>query len=391
MNKVLLRRLGVVLGAGIIMGAVVLGNVMRSMKEPPPRRPSIKQTKLIDTIHARNSVIPTTLNVQGELVAYDKIDIYAEVSGTLKETERPFKIGSYFPKDAVLIRVDDREAKLNLLSQKSNLLNAITQLMPDLKIDYPESFAHWKAYLDQFSVEEALRPFPEPLNDQEKFFIAARNLYSQYYSIKSAEERLSKYVLYAPFSGVITSISINPGALVRAGQPLGQLMNTNNYELEATVALSELKYIKPGNPVALYSDDIEGRWTGRIKRINDQVDPGTQTVKVFISVSGRELREGMYLRGEVEASPIPDAVTISRNMLQDQRFVYILQDSSLKLREVDVVKMTEDQAIVKGLTDETPLLKEMIPGLFDGVKVEVRSTGAQEGNTRGRAISAASE
>lgn len=388
MNKVLLRRLGVVLGAGLLLGAVVLGNVMSSMKEAPPRRPSFQPAKVVDTMHVRNGVISTTLEVQGELVAYDKIDIFAEVSGTLAETERPFKVGSFFPKGSVLIEVDAEEAKLNLLSQKSNLLNAITQLMPDLKIDYPESFAHWKEYLDQYDVEKPLAAFPEPLNDQEKFFIAARNLHSQFYAIKSAEERLSKYVLYTPFSGVITQVNINPGALVRAGQQLGVLMNTGNYELEATVALSDLKYIQPGNPVQLLSEDIQGQWAGRVKRINDQVDPGTQTVKVFISVNGPNLREGMYLRGEIDASEIENAIAIPRDMLQNQQFVYVLQDSTLKLQEVSVVKLTEDRAIVRGLSDGVPLLKDMIPGLYDGVKVQVKAGRAGDNASTG-AISAA--
>jgi len=61
------------------------------------------------------------------------------------------------------------------------LVNAITLLMPDLKIDYPQSFQQWKAYLDKFDVEISVLPLPEPLNDQEKYFIASKNLASQCY------------------------------------------------------------------------------------------------------------------------------------------------------------------------------------------------------------------
>ena len=165
-------------------------------------------------------------------------------------------------------------------------------------------------------------------------------------------------------------------------------MNTGHYDLEATVALSDLKYIQPGNPVQLFSEDIEGQWTGRVKRINDQVDPGTQTVKVFISVNGPNLREGMYLRGEVDASEIENAIAIPRDMLQNQQFVYVLQDSTLKLQEVNVLKLTEDRAIVRGLSEGTPLLKALIPGLYDGVKVQVR-TGRPADSVSTKAISAA--
>ncbi|MCB0572604.1 MAG: HlyD family efflux transporter periplasmic adaptor subunit [Phaeodactylibacter sp.] len=371
MNTNTLRRIGIFAGLAILLGAFAGSRLLSQQKEPPQRKQEGSLIRKVDTIQVLNKPIPATLEIQGELAAFDKIDIFAEVSGTLVSTSRPFKVGEYFPKGSVLIRIDDEEARLALLSQKSSLLNAITQLMPDLKVDYPESFQHWREYLEQYDPEKPIQAFPKPLNQQEKYFIASRNLYSQFYSIKSAEERLSKYTLQAPFGGVITESSINAGAVVRAGQKLGELMNTGNYELEATVALRDLKFIKPGNLVGLHSEDIAGQWQGRIKRINDQVDPGTQSVKVFVSVSGSQLREGMYLRGAVEGSSIGDALELPRNLLVNQNAVYVLQDSTIRLHPVQVVRIREENAIVRGLPDRTPILAQPVPGAFDGMKVAV--------------------
>lgn len=368
----LFRRLSIIIGILVIISAITFSRYLSQQKAPPVRKESLKQIKRVEVLKVKNANLPSTLEIQGELVAFNKIDLFTEVSGTLTQTSKPFKVGTYFPKGSVLLKVDPEEAQLNLLSQKSSLLNSITQLMPDLKIDYPESFQQWKKYLDQFDPQRPIQAFPKALNDQEKYFIASRNLLSQYYNIKSAEERLSKYVLYAPFSGVITQTSINPGALVRAGQKLGELMNTNNYELEATVPLSDLKYIKAGNSVNLFSDDIDGAWTGKIKRINDQVDSGTQTVTVFVSVSGKNLREGMYLRGEVAANTVKNVVKIPRRLLVNQNAVYEVKDTLLRLHPIEVVKVSQDQAFVKGLEDGKMVLKEVVPGAFDGMRVEVR-------------------
>ncbi|MCB0564954.1 MAG: HlyD family efflux transporter periplasmic adaptor subunit [Phaeodactylibacter sp.] len=373
-----LRRISIFAGLIILLGSFAASRFLSQQKEPPARKAAAAQVRQIDTMHVRNANIPSTLEIQGSLAAFDKIDLFAEVSGALEESSRPFKVGSYFPKGSVLIRINAEEARLSLLSQKSTLLNAITQLMPDLKIDYPESFQHWQEYLRQFDLEGSIHAFPKPINEQEKYFIASRNLYTQYYSIKSTEERLSKYTLYAPFSGVITQASINAGAVVRTGQKLGELMNTSNYELEATAALRDLKYIKVGSPVELFSEDIPGKWTGRIKRISDQVDAGTQTVKVFVSLSGNELRENMYMRGEVKASSIENALRIPRNLLVNQKALYVVQDSFLQLREVQVVKITEEAAIVRGIEDGTPILKEMPPGAFDGMKVQLAGKEEEE-------------
>ncbi len=377
MNKVTARRIGIVAGLAILIGAFAIARLLGELKEPPQRKSQARQIKEVETFPVKNGPVPTTLSVQGELVAFDKIDLFAEVSGTLVETSRPFKVGAYFPKGSVLIRIDREEAKLSLLSEKSALLNSITQMMPDLKVDYPSSHAQWQTYLDSFDLEEKLRPFPEPLNQQEKYFIAARDLYRQYYSIKSAEERLSKYTLYAPFGGVITESNINPGSLVRSGQKLGELMNTNNYELEATIPVGELDFIERGAKVDLYSTEVEGQWEGYVKRISNRIDASTQTATVFIGLRGRSLREGMYLKGEIAASDIENAVKLPRRLLVDQKAVYEVRDTALHLREVEVVKITKSHAILRGLKDGVELLGESMPGAYDGMPVKTKHAGEQ--------------
>ena len=385
------RRIILFAGLVVLIGAFALSRFLSQQKDPP--RPKVAGTtvKAVDTLQVHLSSVPTTLSVQGELSAYDKIDLFSEVTGTLEKTERPFKVGTYFPKGAVLIKVKQEEAKLSLLSQKSSLLNAVTQLMPDLKIDYPESYQHWKAYLDSFEVEAPIQTFPEPVSDQEKYFIASRDLYSQYYTIKSQEERLDKYTLYAPFSGVITAASINPGAVVRTGQKLGELMSTGRYELEATVALRDLKYISTGNPVELYSEDIEGSWNGKIRRISDQVDAGTQTVRLFISVNGSDLKENMYLRGDIVASNIDSAFALPRNLLHDQHGVFVVRDSVLRLQTVDVLKINDESAIIRGIEAGTPILAQPIPDAFDGMKVRINNSQQQSKNAPSAAAGTGSQ
>ncbi len=379
-----IRKISVV--AGIVIPLVIAAfafNYLSSQKAPPKKKSFTgSDTRRVEIITVENNLVPSTLDVQGRLVAFDKIDILAEVSGILEPTSTTFKVGSRFAKNSVMLKIDSEEAELNLLSQKSTLLNAITQLMPDLKIDYPESFDHWRTYLQQFDIEKLIQSFPEPLDDKEKFFIATRNILSQYYNIKSAETRLSKYNIYAPFSGVITETMINPGSLVRVGQKLGALMNTNNYELEVTVRLAELNFIKVGSLVSLHSDDIAGNWNGRVNRISDQIDAGTQTVIVFIGVTGGKLKEGMYLRGGVKLKNIENAFELSRDLLVNQSKVYIIQDDSLlALQEVDVVKSTETTVIISGLKNGTKLLKEVFPGIFEGMKVELKKDGDNSANT----------
>ena len=371
MNKTVSNLLKFLLGAGIIVLGVLGYYFLASQKEEAPRRPVEKRVRTVETRRIDNGALATTLDVQGRLQAYNKIELFSEVGGTVEETGRPLKEGTYFPKGEVILRIDDDEARLNLQAQKATLMNSVAQMMPDLKIDYPESFMTWELYLSDFDVDAPLPELPTAVNQREKLFVAGRNLYTQYYGIKSLEERLSKYVLYAPFAGVLTSVMIDRGAVVRSGQALGELMATGYYELVATVPLSDLRYLQTGGKVNLRSEDISGEWEGTIRRISDQIDETTQTVDVYVGVSGRELREGMYMRGAAAARTLDNVVEIDRNLLIDEREVYVVQDSLLRLQPITVEKANRTTAIVSGLPDGAQLLTSTVPGAFDGMLVRI--------------------
>ena len=372
------RQLSIVAAILLLFAGVFILRVFQAQKKPPARKPPSKAlVRTVEGLPVKNTDVVTNLEIQGRLVAFDKIDIFTEVSGRLIETAKPFKVGSYFPKGSLLLKIDDAEAKLALLSQKSALLNAVTQMLPELKIDYPESFSGWNNYVKSFDVKQELPPFPEPVTEQESYFVISRNIHSQYYNIKSQEERLSKYEVRAPFSGVITEALINPGSLVRAGQKMGELMDNGHYELEATVRLPDLNYVKIGNTAELYSNGLNGKWTGRVRRINDQIDPNTQTVFVYLDVNGQNLREGMYMRGTLDGKTVQDAIEIPRTLIVNQNSVFLIEnDSILSLTPVEIVSMTEEKAIVKGLEEGSILLGESFPGAHNGQKVKLELNSA---------------
>jgi len=362
--------LGVLILAGGYFGYEKLGE----MKEDPVKKEIPKRIKTVEVEPVVNAKIATTLDVQGRLEAYNKIALFSEMGGAVK-TSKPFKKGTYFSKGEVMLRIDDVEVRLNLQAQKATLMNAVAMMMPDLKIDYAESFPAWEQYLTSFDVDAPIKAMPEPANQREKLFVAGRNLFTQYYSIKSQEERLSKYVLYAPFSGVLTTAAINEGAVIRPGQQLGELMATGYYELVATVPLSQLNFLKPGGQVTLTSEDIDGSWTGKVRRISDQIDPTSQTVDVFIGVSGKGLREGMYLRGAAAARTLDNVVEIDRDLLLNEREVYVVKnDTILMLQPVTVKKFNRETVLVSGLPNGAKLLTSTVAGAFDGMRVRVKGT-----------------
>ena len=242
-------------------------------------------------------------------------------------------------------------------------------VLTDLQIDFPVNAEKWENYLNEFELETPLKPLPGTGSDRERNYIAARNIYSQFYTLKSMEATLAKYTLTAPYDGVVTQSEINSGTLVRSGQMLGELTNTAVYEMEASAGINEVQYLHSGQPVALHSEDISGDFTGVVQRINEKIDQTTQTVSAYIAVKDARLKDGMYLTARITTAQIKDALKISRSLLVDNDKLYVLQDSLLVLQPIEIVAEKDGEVIIKGLPDGTQILAQKTEQMFDGMKI----------------------
>jgi multidrug efflux pump subunit AcrA (membrane-fusion protein) len=385
----------VVLAILIIGGGIGLSGVLSSQKEPAPRLSAKKRVQEVTYRTVSSQTLPTEIFITGRLAPKDQIELFAEVTGTYTGGARPFKEGTYFKKGESMIDIDDREFTMTLKAQKSALMNQLTLILPDLKTDYPESFPQWQSYLQDMDLGGSMAPLPEPKTEQERYFLSAKNLYNQYYSIRSQEVRGDKYHILAPFSGKVATSSIDQGTLVRVGQKIGEFFNPYVYELEASVNLSELPYVKQGSQVSLRSEDVKGQWTGRVVRISDMIDPATQTVRVFVVVSGQNLKSGMYLEGEVQGRKLDDVVEVPRNLLVRDSGLYIIHDihdapvsaslasdstsakknvpmvkkGTLAFQAVVPVQFTKNSVFVRGLKPGSVVVDEALINAHDGMEV----------------------
>lgn len=364
----------------MILAGLVISNILSNQKEPMRRKPETARQKAISIITVQNKDIKIPIEMSGPLYAYDKVEIFAEVSGVLLNTPKRFKAGTPFKKGEVLIKIDDRVYKNNVLAQKSSLLNQLTLLLPDLSIDFPKSSQRWEAYLKNMNLEEALKPLPDTTSDKERYYIASRNIYNQYYVIKGMETTLSKYTIRAPFTGVVSMSLINPGTLVRVGQKLGEFISTEIYEMEASVTLFDANRLEKGQHVNLTSEDVQGTFEGRIRRINRVLDSTSLMVKVYIHLKDPRLRDGMYMIARTDGKPVSNAVTVSRELLVGNNRLFAVEDSVLVLKPVRVVAERGDAAIVRGLEDGTKILGEVWAEAREGLEIPQFSKSIQGTN-----------
>lgn len=366
------RQITIVLAVLVIIAGVVGKKKLAAAKEDPKKNEHFDYVKGVKSITVANGDVQSGIDVTGKLVGNQKVELFSEVQGVLLSGSKLFKEGVSYSKGEVIFQLDANEAKMALLAQRSAFLNLLISALPDIKIDYPNDFGAWNSYAEQLNINKDLAELPTTSTPKLKNFLSIKNIYNQYYSIKSAEARLDKYVITAPFDGVVSVANINNGTLVRAGQKLGEFLSTAEYELEAAISVNDIELVNVGDSVKLKSNDMNGAWNGVVKRVSDKIDPATQTLKVFVRVAGNRLFEGMYLSGRIKAGVISNAVELPRKALVDGNNVFMIQrDSTLARVPIKIEKYSDNTVIVTGAENGTRILEEAFNGAYNGMKVSI--------------------
>ena len=367
MRKIILSVLGLLL---IFSAFMLAKNMIDNKQKPRPKFNKIIKTVFVEKVI--NKEIPIVIKASGNLVAKNKIELFSEVQGVLHTTQKEFKAGVNFLANETLLNINSDEFYASLQSQKSNLINTITAIMPDIRLDFPQEFNKWQTYLNSFDVNKTTPKLPPFSTDKEKYFVSGKGITTGYFNLKNLEVKLKKYSIKAPYKGILTESFVTDGTLVRAGQKLGEYIDPSVFEMEVSINAAFADLLKIGNSVALTNLERTKTYTGKVVRVNGKVDLASQTVKVFIEVAHSDLKDGMYLEANVVAKSEKDAFEISRKLLVNNKSIYSVKDTILKLIEVNPVYFNAETVVIKGVQNNTQVLTQSVPGAFDGMVVKTQ-------------------
>ncbi len=367
MRKIILSVLGVLL----IVSALFFAKYMVDTKQKPKPKYS-KTVKTVFVEKVTNKEIPIVIKASGNLVAKHKIELFSEVQGVLHTTKKEFKAGVKFLENETLLSINSDEFYASLQSQKSNLINLITAIMPDIRLDFPKEFKKWQTYLNNFDIHKSTPELPNFSTDKEKYFVSGKGITTSYFNVKNSEVKLNKYTIKAPYNGILTEAFVTDGSLVRAGQKLGEFIDPSIFEMEVSINAGFADLLKIGNSVSLTNLERTKTYTGKVIRVNGKVDLASQTIKVFIEVAHKDLKDGMYLEANVVAKSEKKAFEISRKLLINNNSVYTVKDTILKLIKVNPVYFNAETVVVKGIENNTSVLTQSVPGAFDGMVVKIQ-------------------
>ena len=159
---------------------------------------SIEIEKEIPTVNfktVKNEISKIKINSSGRVLSFSNTTINSEVNGTILSNSK-IKKGYYFNKGDLLFQIKDSDTRLLLESKKSNYLNIISSILPDIKLDYPDEYNKWEKYFNSLSFNSQIGELPKINSAKEKNFIISRRIMTEFLSIKSDEERLNPILIF---------------------------------------------------------------------------------------------------------------------------------------------------------------------------------------------------
>lgn len=180
----------------------------------------------------------------------------------------------------------------------------------------------------------------------------------------------------APFSGMVTARSAEPGSMATPGAPLLTIEREGAYRLEAAVEESKVNSIRAGQAVAVTLEALDRVLAARVSEIVPAVDATSRayTVKIDLPPLAR-LHSGMFGRavfsdGTRNVLAVPAAALAEHGQLQS---VMVADAGAAHTRIVTVgQKSGAGVEVLSGLSAGEKVICPLPPGLADGARVEVR-------------------
>lgn len=363
----------------ILIGGFAIMKYFAGQKTLPPEKAPLESINYVKVEKVAYKTINTEVVAYGRVSSSQPLDLIAEVSGKLLPGEINLKDGEKFKAGQLICRVYDVEQKLNLQSRKSQFLNLIASVLPDIKVDFTDNYESWQEYFEALDIQKPLPPLPEFQSIKEKTFLATRNILSEYYTILSQEENMKKYQLYAPYNGSVVTVNTELGSVVNTGTSIARIIRTDRLELVIPVEVADIKWVKLGGEVIIDSEEYESQWSGRVIRKADYVDPNTQSINVYIDINdlpAQPLYDGQYLRATIPGEVVRGVMEIPRKIIFNDNQVFVLEDSLLKSKQIRVHKVNQEKVIISGLEEGTPIVTEAPTNASEDMKVKVLNENA---------------
>lgn len=349
-----------------VLGAAVAAAVFFLQTPPEAKpRPATRNAALVEVRPIEVGPQTTMIHAMGTVQPDRLVELRPRVGGEVVELGGDFVPGGHLAKGERLLRIDPTDYRLTV----RQIAGEVARVESELQLEQGNQLIARKEYEllgEPVSEEELALMLRRPqLENLQAALEAARA------RLEQARVNLARTEIAAPFNAVVQARGANLGARVGESTPLGTLIGTDEYWVEVSVPVSQLRWIsiphgggpEGGSPVRLYDEAAWGPGVyriGRVIRLAAALEESGRMARLLVRVEdplslrkenagAPRLLIGSYVRGIIEGKTVPAAAAIEREFLRDGDRVWVLDaENRLDIRPVEIAYRGPDRVLVTG-------------------------------------------
>lgn len=290
----------------------------------------------VDVIIAVNTSFSSDIEVNGNVLSEEMIELHPEVSGRLTYLNIPD--GAMVSAGTVLARINDADLQAQLQQQK-------VQLELAQKTEQRLSQLLAVNGVDQATYDAALSQV---------------NLYNANINVLNAQ--IDKTLIKAPFAGRLGLRLVSEGAYVSPATLIGTLQQTDRIKIDFSVPEAYESLVKPGKTIEVQTNATNEKLTAIISAVEPQINTATRNIKVRARLNSGKISPGSFVKVLLNEKKngivvptnaiIPDALSNQVVIVKDGKAKF--QNVETGIRNSDVVEITTgiqvgDTIVVSGV------------------------------------------
>jgi RND family efflux transporter MFP subunit len=367
----------------IVVVAILTMVAMMKMKPEVPRKAVHKEQPAVSVYIVKDEVPQVVVKGFGIVNAKEKITVVPMVTGLVVEKLSSFEDGGVFRKGDVLLKIEEADYMFAVQSAEAMVAKAELGLA---RANQEAEIA--KREWNQLSTNNK-KDKPNPLVlHAPQLKMATADLEAAKAQLGKAKLNLDRCKIVAPFSGRVMEENADVGQYLRAGNPVGVIHSIAEAEVVIPLDDGYLQFLDipicSGHDNASSAEiiaDFAGKeysWKGEVARTSGGVDNKSRRVDVILSVenpyhsteSKPSLMEGMFVEAVIYGHSIEGAVEIPREALKDGN-CWIVENSKVVVREVEVLHFENETAIVRGLVVGEKIVTSHLEVVTDGIEIKI--------------------
>ena len=303
-------------------------------KEAGSEQASAAETPATEAFILSKGKLSSSVQMPGELVPFQQVDIYARVNGFVKKLY--VDVGSTVKAGQLLAVMEAPE--LN-----SQLAGAASRLQAQEAI-YTASKANYDRLYETSKTPGTISP-----NDIDQATARKNADYAQWQSAKSAYKEIADNRNYleirAPFSGVISTRNVNTGSIAGpAGkgseQPMFVLQDQQKLRLAIMVPESVAGYITPATSISFTVKGLANeKFTAVAKRFAGSLDTRFRAERIEMDIinKDRKLLPGMVAEVYIPTTAADSGFVIPKTaMVNSIEKIFVIKITNGKAQWIDV-------------------------------------------------------